>query len=1029
MLDYQSFKNPDVGYRSAPFWSWNDQLELPELIRQIHGMQEQGMGGFFMHPRGGMPNEYMGADFLNMVAECVAEAEKLGMKAWLYDEDRFPSGGAGGLVVKNHEEFRIKALTLREVPAAEFRREDRILRVYAWVEKGAVSGDGWLHRDVMGLNRTGLRDVTGCAEVQLREMSGSLLVIEWISMPEQYLWNMHSYTDLCCKEAVDKFIEVTHEKYRESVGEHFGKAIPGIFTDEPYFDVGNTKTPRLPWTLHMEEEFEKLKGYRLREHAVSLFVDTGDYRKVRYDYWDVISGMFTRAFTENVYRWCEENDLEFTGHFWEHAFPLPTHNGSVMPNYEFMHQPGIDMLFNRKDEPEQVGNDLIVKEVSSVGNQMGKKRILSETYGASGWDLDFKDQKRIADWQFALGINFMCQHLVHYSLKGYRKRDFPLSFREHQPWWNCYRLLGDYLGRLSYTLSQGKFSCDVLMLHPSGSTWTEYRVNGDNRRLLQMGEDFKQLCRTVNQLHFFYDLGDEVILQRHGKVQGNRLIVGDMSYRTVIMPEMTTIMASTFQLLKEFIQNGGVVIAAGETPTRLDGVECSQLAGFFRSPGIRKAGSGDREQLREVLKENGSTGICLQEDEGRDLSKIYCHKRNLENGQIIFLCNIDPEGSYQVRMKLDGAYKVEEWDAVTGASRNLEVYEGNEGSFGNPAAYVRLKFHPLKSYLLVTDTGCPVKPVPDAGIKENDAAVRLELKDWETRRVHSNAMPLKLCRYSARGGNWSEPMDALQADSKLASDLGFEWRSQFGRQPWMYEPALKNRKEKVQLSYTFPIHELPLGELLIAVEEPELYQVTVNGKRAARVEKAFIDRAFGLFDIKDAVKVGENEVILASEGFHICSSVEWLYLVGDFKLEKAPDGFAVAAEGEGPETGDWTRQGYPYYSGTMRYSTYFELQAGSGQRAELQLGQLWMGAARVFVNGSEAAVLGWEPYMADITGFVKSGKNEVTIEIMNTLQNLMGPHGQVDPDGFCTPGSFAYGQGDVKFVKSGFDGVAAVTVR
>ena len=61
------------------------------------------------------------------------------------------------------------------------------------------------------------------------------------------------------------------------------------------------------------------------------------------------------------------------------------------------------MLFNTEDEIEQVGNDLIVKEVSSVGNQLGKERVLSETFGASGWDLDFAEMKRVADWQFAFG--------------------------------------------------------------------------------------------------------------------------------------------------------------------------------------------------------------------------------------------------------------------------------------------------------------------------------------------------------------------------------------------------------------------------------------------------------------------------------------------------------------------------------------------------------------------------------------------------------------------------------------------------
>ena len=97
------------------------------------------------------------------------------------------------------------------------------------------------------------------------------------------------------------------------------------------------------------------------EHFPELFFDTGNYRKTRFDFWDVLSAMFVEAFTKNIYEWCEENGLQFTGHFWEHVFPNPLYTGSVMPNYEFMQVPGIDMLYNTEQEREQFGNVLIGK--------------------------------------------------------------------------------------------------------------------------------------------------------------------------------------------------------------------------------------------------------------------------------------------------------------------------------------------------------------------------------------------------------------------------------------------------------------------------------------------------------------------------------------------------------------------------------------------------------------------------------------------------------------------------------------------
>ncbi|MEI8207433.1 MAG: glycoside hydrolase, partial [Kiritimatiellales bacterium] len=105
------FKNPGMEWRGKPFWSWNGRLQKEELIRQIHVMKEMGMGGFFMHSRTGLETEYLGDEWFDLINACADEAEKLGLEAWLYDEDRWPSGLAGG-IVSQHPEFRQKAILL-----------------------------------------------------------------------------------------------------------------------------------------------------------------------------------------------------------------------------------------------------------------------------------------------------------------------------------------------------------------------------------------------------------------------------------------------------------------------------------------------------------------------------------------------------------------------------------------------------------------------------------------------------------------------------------------------------------------------------------------------------------------------------------------------------------------------------------------------------------------------------------------------------------------------------------------------------
>ena len=88
----KNFENPGAEYRGKPFWSWNGELRGEELVRQAHVMKEMGLGGYFMHSRAGLITEYLGDEWFKLINEVADAAEADGMEAWLYDEDRYPSG-------------------------------------------------------------------------------------------------------------------------------------------------------------------------------------------------------------------------------------------------------------------------------------------------------------------------------------------------------------------------------------------------------------------------------------------------------------------------------------------------------------------------------------------------------------------------------------------------------------------------------------------------------------------------------------------------------------------------------------------------------------------------------------------------------------------------------------------------------------------------------------------------------------------------------------------------------------------------
>ena len=117
-LSKSLFKNPTSEYRGTPFWAWNSYLVKEELERQIDIFNEMGLGGFHMHVRTGLENEYLSDEYMSLVDSCVKKAKSNNMLAWLYDEDRWPSGAAGGIVTKD-EKYRSRCLLFTPFENAE----------------------------------------------------------------------------------------------------------------------------------------------------------------------------------------------------------------------------------------------------------------------------------------------------------------------------------------------------------------------------------------------------------------------------------------------------------------------------------------------------------------------------------------------------------------------------------------------------------------------------------------------------------------------------------------------------------------------------------------------------------------------------------------------------------------------------------------------------------------------------------------------------------------------------------------------
>ena len=97
------------------FWAVNGELEEEKLKEQLKEMKEYGFDGTIFHPRfyPGKP-PYMGKKYLEILSETILYAKSLGMEFWIYDENGWPSGSAGGRVKKRFPDRKCEWAILKD---------------------------------------------------------------------------------------------------------------------------------------------------------------------------------------------------------------------------------------------------------------------------------------------------------------------------------------------------------------------------------------------------------------------------------------------------------------------------------------------------------------------------------------------------------------------------------------------------------------------------------------------------------------------------------------------------------------------------------------------------------------------------------------------------------------------------------------------------------------------------------------------------------------------------------------------------
>ena len=433
-----AFLHPAAEFGPIPFWFWNDDLDHQEICRQIHAFLEKGIPGFVIHPRKGLTEKYryLSANFMDSVAVAVEEAEKLGMFVFLYDEAMYPSGSAGGLVVKANPQHASKGLRMTVLEEGEeiptFGEGNWFVSALCRWEGGARSFDS-LEEAVA------FRGTQSCTVMYFSMVytKGHIRGVHPGEDDEEP--NAPASADLLDPATVDSFIRITYDAYYAKLSRHFGKTIRAIFTDEPSI-MGRGPLPGLiAWSHGILEEYIACGGSR--EEMDRLFEKETNEAKKAYD--RAISARMGGKYFASLSGWCESHNIALTGH---------PHSSQDIGHLAHFQLPFQDMVWRFVDPLRENGlegvHSTMGKCSADSAKHRGRRRNGNEVFGACGrsddpWNLPSEDVKWYLDWLFVRGVNMMVPHAFFFSLRGDRGDERPPDVGMNSIWWRDYAQQAD----------------------------------------------------------------------------------------------------------------------------------------------------------------------------------------------------------------------------------------------------------------------------------------------------------------------------------------------------------------------------------------------------------------------------------------------------------------------------------------------------------------------------------------------------------------------------------------------------------
>ena len=979
-----SLAKPGRDAQPWAMWVWNLSITSVEIEKQLTALIGKGFGGVVVRPGRDMSPAYMSHEFIENFGYVLEIAKRNGIKVRLSDDFSLCWSGSFDPILNQNKKLRAEYLSLEaEISPAQGMLECEI----------ALDPQGSYIAQAVKKNSTMMKNV---------QIPANKSNMAWKAPGAD--WSLFLYKKVIVRDPAGSavpniinpkfaslYIQNTLEVFRANFTKYIPTTFEGFVTELPALRPGGSA---MLWDDDIASKYKSKYKKDLASLLPMLFADLPGAQKTRVHVHTFIFNMMAERFVAPLDVWAKKYRLsQWT--LWPETGMYRTDNplrdSFVLPEASItaLGLQNLDGSFE---------NYALLRTLADINtNQCRRDTVTVIGRNRIGAGNTIQSLKREIDLSLLAGQSHILFDGFFFNIdrRGYYKT--PCSPSWYSPEWDHLQLLCNYSARSQEALKGMHASREVALLNPCESIISDY-LPGNSKASVKGAAAFEKVVGALCCCGLGFDVISEELLLSCVVRQNGEFATSDRirrgNYQALVVAYAPFITRSLLVFLEKLAIKGTTIVFVDEAPkgTYEDGESATVAARIQKLVGSKSKSvyvcpAADLDQTLSNVKPE----IVVLRENG-DRPDIAVQTYHTEGGKLYMLHNLSDTDEQTVIAEMPADKCFAAINCQNGRITDIELLDIDKTS-----ARARLHLLPLQTMLVVS---CAAKLSAGAVSDKKEApcfnpfvlparSYRIVFKDqWEFGAQSMNVLPLS---------NWNIRIGFSRETGQFSHyyETTFEARS-------IPDYCVFMLSGLGHSSVPFAGNEISVNGAKIEKEvfsdgrlqtKAESGNSEIPFSNDGSLEKLFGEK-ISYYDIRKKLTKGVNRISVRTAA----SAVEPQTLVypplvmGNFSIAKGPGGWALDKQPAIVGHDSWTKYGYPFLTGRAAYSQTFEVP-NDYDKLILRFSQT-SGTVYVKINDADIGALHWHPMELDITSYCTSQRNVLTVEVVNTVDNVLRLNGR-----------------------------------